>query len=518
MARQILNIVNFIRGCEPRAEVDLLEPVKQQISLLRKHNLPGTFLFQYDALINPAFLDLFRNTSDLSLELGVWFEIVRPLCEAAGVEWRGRYDWDWLAQYGFSVGYTKPERERLLDCLFEKFRETFGVYPRSIGSWNLDAHTLSYASEKYGLDAACFCKDQWGTDGYSVWGGYYGQAYYPSRANFFCPAQTDAMQISVPTFRMLGSDPIYQYDFGLTEDGASERQGVVTLEPVYTGADGGGGEPRWVDWYLQENFSGNCLSFGYTQAGQENSFGWSAMEKGLTYQHEQFAALRAEGKLEVETLGDTGRWYRKAFAQTPASTITALRDWKNQSRRSIWYNCRNYRVNLMMEKGKFWLRDLYLFRENYPERYQEEPCRTDYLVFDNLPVMDGNRFSGHGVHAGVYPFSGGEPLLSEGLSYHELSSGTAVVSFQTKNAGKVNLMLSERRIVVDAELGEISFSIEADSDCGVLPAMQCEDGKASFVHNGYAYQIGIPVGVWDGDALVTEGGRLVLELDEAAEQ
>lgn len=512
MARQILNIVNFIRGCEPRADVDLYEPVRRQLDLLRRHGLPGTFLFQYDALINPAFTGLLRDASDLRLETGVWFEVVRPLCEAAGVEWRGRYDWDWLAQYGFSVGYTKPERERLLDCLFEKFREIFGEYPRSIGSWNLDAHSLAYASEKYGLDAACFCKDQWGTDGYSVWGGYYGQAYYPSRANFFCPAQTEAMQIPVPAFRMLGSDPIYQYDFGLSEDGASGCQGVVTLEPVYTGATGGGGEPSWVDWFLRENFSGRCLSFGYAQAGQENSFGWPAMEKGLTYQHERFAALRAEGKLEVETLGETGRWYKRTYPHTPASVIAALSDWKQQSRRSVWYSSRNYRVNLMFEKGRFWLRDLYLFREDYPERNQDAPCRTDYLVFDNLPVMDGNRFSGHGVRAGAYPYAGGEPLTSEGLEYEELSHGTAVVTLQTANAGRVNIMLSEKRIVVDAERSEIAFALEADPDCGVLPALTCAEGEASFVHNGYGYRVGIPVGVWDGDALVTEGGRLVLEL------
>ena len=514
MSRQIVNIINFIRGCEPRCEVDLYEPVRQQLALLRKHDLPGTFLFQYDALLDDRFVGMLREASDLHIELGVWLEMVQPLTEAAGIPWRGRFPWDWHAHCGFSVGYTKPERERLIDCLFGKFRDIFGAYPRLLGSWNLDSHSLAYISDKYGLDAACFCKDQWGTDGYSVWGGYYGQGYYPSRANFFCPAQTEAMQIPIPTFRMLGSDPIYQYDIGLTEEGASVSQGVVTLEPVYVGATGGGGCPDWVDWYLRENFNGNCLSFGYTQAGQENSFGWPAMSGGLIYQHKRFDELRREGKLEVETLGETGRWYKQTYPATPASAIAALSDWKQESRRSIWYSCRNYRVNLMFEKGRFWLRDLYLFREDYPERYQDEPCRTDYLVFDNLPVMDGNRFSGHGVRAGIYPFAGGEALVSEGLSYRELSEGSAVVSLRTERAGQVNILLSEQRIVVDAERGEVSFAIEADPDCGCLPELHCSEDGASFVHNGFRYRVGVPVGVWDGDALVTESGRLVAELAE----
>ena len=106
---------------------------------------------------------------------------------------------------------------------------------------------------------------------------------------------------------MLGSDQVYQYDFGMDKDsGAAGVQGVITLEPVYCGNSGGGGVPKWVDWYLRENFNGECLSFGYTQAGQENSFGWESMKNGLNYQFARFERLRDEGKITVEPLGETG--------------------------------------------------------------------------------------------------------------------------------------------------------------------------------------------------------------------
>ena len=58
------------------------------------------------------------------------------------------------------------------------------------------------------------------------------------------PAQTEEGQIPVPIFRMLGSDPIYQYDDGLGQ----ERQGVISLEPVYEKA---GMDRRWVDYFLE---------------------------------------------------------------------------------------------------------------------------------------------------------------------------------------------------------------------------------------------------------------------------
>ena len=84
----------------------------------------------------------------------------------------------------------------------------------------------------------------------------------------------------------------------------------------------GGGEPKWVDWYFRENFNGECLSFGYAQAGQENSFSWPRMKDGLTYQFEQLEKLQNEGKITVEPLGETGRWYQKTYSETPASAIS----------------------------------------------------------------------------------------------------------------------------------------------------------------------------------------------------
>jgi hypothetical protein len=53
---RIVNIINFIRQCEPRidwiTEEVLYETVVEQIKILKKHQLKGTFLLQYDALID----------------------------------------------------------------------------------------------------------------------------------------------------------------------------------------------------------------------------------------------------------------------------------------------------------------------------------------------------------------------------------------------------------------------------------------------------------------------------------
>jgi hypothetical protein len=405
--RQIVNIIFFIRATEPRdPDLDLHQTVAKQLELVNRYGFKATFLLQYDALILDQYVQLLKDQLASNGEIGGWFEIVQPLVEKAGLKWRGRegYSWDWHSDVGFSVGYTPDERRKFIDIYMEDFKERFGYYPRSMGSWVIDAVSLAYMSDKYGIQASCNCRDQWGTDGYTLWGGYYGQGYYPSRYNMLCPAQTEENQISVPVFRMLGSDPIYQYDLGLFEDGVlnpSESQPVVTLEPVYDKC-GGGGDPRWVDWYFKENFRPG-LSFGYTQVGQENSFRWEEMKKGLFYQFETLNKLHNEGKVTIETLCETGIWYKNMFPKTAATTVAALTDWQEKGRKSLWYESRFFRVNFYEEDGRVWIRDIHKFDEQYKERYLSQVCDGHQMYYDNLPVIDGNRWSGGSIRAGIYP-------------------------------------------------------------------------------------------------------------------
>ncbi len=330
---KIVNIINFIRLLEPRdssiTEDVLFQTVVKQIEMMKAHKLGGTFLLQYDALLDPRYQKLLKNLPRDSFEIGAWWEIPQPLVEKAGLTWRGQYLWDWRANIGFSTGYTPLEREKLADVYMNDFKKIFGYYPKSVGSWFIDAHTLNYLYQKYKIVASCNCKDQYGTDGYTLWGGYWNQAYYPSKINAYMPAQNIENQIPVPIFRMLGSDPIRQYDNGL----GSNRQGVTTLEPVYKDA---GGDSIWVDWFFKEFVEGACMQFAYAQAGQENSFTWNAMSKGFEIQLPLIERLRDEKKIKVETLAESGEWFRKNYSVTPATSVTINEDTKGSNLKTIW--------------------------------------------------------------------------------------------------------------------------------------------------------------------------------------
>jgi hypothetical protein len=504
----IVNVVNFIRALEPRGKVDLYEPVREQLALLKKYELRGTFLLQYDALLDPAYVNMLRDGPH---ETGVWLEIMEPLVRDCGLPWRGRFPWDWHSHVGFSVGYTPEERELLVDRLMEKFKECFGGYPKSVASWMIDAHTLGYLADRYHISAGANCKEQWGTDGYTIWGGYYNQAYYPSRKNALAPGSGAETQIPLPVFRMLGSDPVLQYDYGLsTESGAAASQGVITLEPVYTGSAGGGGVPAWVDWFLDKVLAGCCLSFNYAQAGQENSFGWPAMKAGLAYQIEKLSALSRAGKIRVETLAESGDWFRKQYPLTPNSAFTALSDWKGEGKRSVWFCSRKYRVNFYSEGERFWLRDLMLFNDAYEERYLKETCKGENMIYDNLPLVDGNRWSGRGKRAGWYFHDGKGPLALRDCAVEE--AGEDLRLLLKTDSGPVSLVCRTGALEITAEPG-LDFHLEMVWGLsGEMEGAEMGEKKLKLRHEGFAYEARLAAGIFRNTSIMPEDGRVVLDL------
>ncbi len=492
-APRIINIINFIRQTDYRVEnADslLYETVCEQVKLVNKYDLPATFLLQYDALINPLYQDLLKSKLNDHSEIGAWWELTQPQIEAAGIKWRGEHSWVSHANIAFSTGYTKEERERLVDVYMAKFKEIFGTYPKSVGSWFIDAHTLGYMYDKYKIVASCNCKDQVGTDGYTLWGGYWNQAYYPSRVNAYMPAQTEEGQIPVPIFRMLGSDPIYQYDDGLGQ----ERQGVISLEPVYEKA---GMDRRWVDYFLESIVNKPCLAFNYAQAGQENSFTWSNMSKGLEMQIPILDSLRKENKIRVETLGESGAWFKECFKVTPATAVTTLTDVRGEGNKTVWFNSRYYRANLLWEKGTFRFRDIHLFDESYKSVYLEKPGAGNQFLFYTLPVVDGFMWSEGLDRAGLRIVRLDKDGDKEELSLDhpvvtEIGKDTLVVSAEDSKGHAFKITFYETRFEVAAlsKEADLSWALELKVAAGKeLPFTVIEDKAVNASFDGFNYVI-----------------------------
>lgn len=520
---RIINIVNFIRQTDYRVEDSdrkLYETVCRQVELVNRYDLPATFLLEYDALINPLYQELLKTKLRNGAEIGAWWELTQPHIEAAGLKWRGEHPWVSHANIAFSTGYTKEERERLVDVYMRKFKDVFGTYPKSVGSWYIDAHTLAYMHDRYGIEASCNCKDQIGTDGYTLWGGYWNQAYYPSRLNAYMPAQTGAGQIPVPVFRMLGSDPIYQYDDGL----GNERQGVISLEPVYKHA---GMNRKWVDYFFDALTDGPCLAFGYAQAGQENSFTWDNMREGLEMQMPLIDSLRRAGKVRVETLGESGRWFRKRFPLTPATAVTTVSDVRGEGNKTVWYDSRYYRANLLWEKGRFRFRDIHLFDERFKSEYLDTPGTGDRFLFYTMPFVDGFMWSKGGDRAGLSLVrtcrdGQAEELRLDSPEVKERGRSVLEVRGNDQYGDTFRITLHDDRIEVsspDADK-DVAWALQLHAAPGTeLPFTDVGGKSANAVFRGHSYSVTCSEGRFEkaaeGDShvlrIIPDNGKITID-------
>lgn len=467
---KIANIINFVRSVEPRAEDDayLYTTLEKELQLCDAYDFPSTVLLQYDALIKPEYPELISKHP--LAETGLWLEVVAPLAEKAGIRWNGRYIWDWKVNCGCLTAYNREQREQLIDAAFSEFKKIYGNYPKVVGAWMIDAYSLYYLKNRYGIVAACICKEQFGTDGITLWGGYYNGAYYPSDKNTLCPASCKQNQIDVPVFRMLGPDPIYQYDMGLGKP--DKEQQVCTLEPVYPSA---GADPEWVRWYLAENFNNKCLSHAYAQFGQENSFGWDKIGKGLTNQLEILRGEFNKGHIDVITLSEAGERFRDMFDLTPETAMCTDSDFRNEGNRSVWYYSRFYRINVLSNNGNVKIRDLQIFDDRYPEQYLDSVCKSDKAGQFNLPVMDGFRFSKGETVAGIIPV-GVKPanMLSAAVN-NEIIATSGTLSFD---------MYPEKMVIRNKEDGwKLKF---VTADVKYLPYRDVTPKKLYMEFKGFA--------------------------------
>ena len=383
-----VNVMNIVRQCEPRDdEVDqiLFQTTKAQLELLQKMQVPHTFLLQIDALCDERFVSLFKTQTDENTETGLWYEIVEPLTTDCGMPYESEHGWkwDWHIKPGFSMAYLPQQRDALIDRAMEKYKEVFGKYPDVVGSWLIDTRTACRLADNYGVKCLCICRDQTNTDAYSLVGGYFNGAYYPSRNNIFTPAQTKAQTLDVPVFRLLGPSPIHNYDGKkfIAKDTADKNVIFWTLEPVWFAGESATLESAMLDYFFGED----VLNFGYAQIGQENSFGASDILSPL---RRQIEVLQTRSDVQFEKMSETALRFRQRFPATPPTVTAGLKNWDTEDLQSVYYQCKNYVANLFRDQERVFLRAFYLFDETVPEHYMQQTCDSFYALYENLPLVD----------------------------------------------------------------------------------------------------------------------------------
>ena len=390
---KIVNVMNFVRRIDEREENSterLLAFTTEQLALVNEYGVDNTFLLQYDAVCDEDFVSLFKNEATDRTELGLWYERVEPLTTACGIPYRSEkgWKWDWHIIPGYSMAYSPSQREQLIDEAMRKFKEVFGYYPKTVGGWVIDTHTLNYLSEHYDISAAAICRDQANTDAYTLLGGYFNGAYYPSKNNIFTPAQSEQMQTNIPVFRLLGPCPIHNYDNNKYSSdelkAVGEKSACFTLEPCWYM----GSRDEIVRWMFDCYYSEESLGFAYSQIGQENSF-LSVKEQVLAGTRMQIEQLLERVDVQFKKMGDTGELFKTHFPlETPATSVVAPDNFDSTDVQSVYYDCKNYTANLFRFEDKIFFRSLFLFDERIKDLYLADTCTTFDAVYENLPGVD----------------------------------------------------------------------------------------------------------------------------------
>jgi hypothetical protein len=471
-----------------------------------RHNLPATWLLQFDALVDGPYVPALKKRMPATHEVGFWFEMNEKLCRAAGVEWRGRagYEWDSRPSIAFTIGYAEPERIKLADAAMEGFRTVWGRYPKSVASWNLDAISMAHLCDKYGIGAFAVCRDQIATDGFTIWGAPIA-GYYPSKLNCWSPAIEQRNQIPAPVFRMLGQDPVYYYYSRYPLPDGRQVGEPDTMEPVWTS----GRSPAFVREFLQMIAHEPCSGFSYAQLGQENNFGWPSMEEAYPKQMDALAQLMKAGSVHVETLGETGRRFKSSFRTTPTQVQAMLSDpYGNSSpaERTVWYQSRFYRANLHFRGDLPFLRDLTVYSDRNPQPFLTSATRESDVEQRMPAVLDGYHWSptpgsnGSPGAGGFFVVEGerlrltGEPTVSE--------HGNNVVEVDLPvSKGAVHVRFDERGIRISVSpTGALSLSFEWDGARSTFKDIQ--GNLIRYRQSGFDYAIEVE----QGDAVATDRG------------
>ena len=230
------------------------------------------------------------------------------------------------------------------------------------------------------------------------------------------------------------------------------------------------------------------LGYNYVQAGQENSFTWEAMEKGFVYQTARLADLRKKGKVRIQTLAETGRWFRERYPVTPPTSVITTEDYQGNGRKTFWFNSRYYRANLLWEGSALKIRDLHVFNENLRSEYLDRPDTLPVFHYETLPLVDGCLWSTKDKMAGLYliapDFEGGEPVFASKAD----ESGQEITWPSAVGKGRFTLSFTEEgfEMAADAEAGSWCLELSA-SPGAALPFTTLTEKAVLARHQGMEY-------------------------------
>lgn len=356
-----------------------MDSFREEWSQIERRDLPATWLVTYDVLTKKDFTNDLKKLNDKQ-ELGIFLEVTPHFAKAAGVSYNQTSSWHYATSL-FLSGYTQENRRKLIDTVFKKFKETFEYYPVSVGGWWVDAYSLDYMKQKYGITGVLGVSDQYDLDNYAVWGTWWSVPYYPSKINAAVPAQSKQNKLDLVTFRWAARDPLNGYN---NKTNVRHQPSLYSLQDYET--------INLPISYFQNLLTTYAVRsegnrFGQATVGLEGDLSVSNYQNQYSEQLDVVKNLEDQGQVQVTTMKDFSAWYRKSFPHlSPKHTITSSDLLGNTSKRVVWTQTPFYRIGIETEANQTRILDLRYYYNNLEEPYYKEPNKQLNLAI-NLPFQ-----------------------------------------------------------------------------------------------------------------------------------
>ena len=355
------------------------ESLKSEYAVVRQRSLPATWLLTYDALINQSINSVIKNM-DKKQEFGVFLEVTPIFAKEAKVEYHNTGFWHHASSV-FLSGYTQDERRSLIDTVFEKFKDIFGYYPASVGSWWTDSFSLSYMKEKYRITANLVCSDQFSTDGYQIWGQPWQVPYYPSKYHGGVFASSMSVKLDVVNLQWASRDPLNGYYSSLF----STQDYLMTEKNL---------DINYFEKLIRLYTDQGKNEFGQITVGLEADLGPDGYGKEYTKWMDLTSRLGNTEGLKIVTMKDFTDWYRKKYPGLSPSSFLETEDLLGTGVKVVWSQSPEYRLFYTIDSvtKEITVRDLRFYNASLEEPYYSSPNRSFSLTVNIPAVIDEINF------------------------------------------------------------------------------------------------------------------------------
>ena len=336
-----------------------LDIFKTQQRLAHENGLKTTIQMTYASLFNDEAVALAKEHHEKYGD-----EIALTLLGLPCKEFREKYKTKDFCIWMFSM----EDKISIVNDVFEKFRERFGFYPESTGSYYMDAELTNYIKEKYpsvkcavatcweeGPKAYHTCNNSW----YTLMDGGPWAPWIPSKVNTHAPAANKEEDSGIVAIPHLSRDLLACYD-GNGSNFGTHPQNVLRGMSYYK-EDGEYKYPYFynlVDQYRVQGDYNNGIAYNmmFVGPGWMNKMGrWEAPYE-LLYQSysdgmKYYGELKKQGRLEDMTMAEWADFFREHKTYTEPECAL----WKDilygSDKQLFWYNDPFMRVCVNMDQG-----------------------------------------------------------------------------------------------------------------------------------------------------------------------